>query len=368
MAITKTQTVIFMGIGAICRTFFKWSQLLEQVGDIKIIALWDNNTLEYNSCLGGYTITHPQKNKSVDKIIIWPKEQYLTIKNQLIDDFNYNHELITNAEYIYRLIKNRIIDNHQNSSCPEMKKVLKYLYEQQYLLTYNYEFVEKYADYTAIDVKLDSNNGLYYHYWKNKKMYLSRQFDTVIKAQRYINALMIEQDVESPHYYRPHNNILSSSNTLIDAGAAEGFFALEYIDKVDKVFLIECDLGWLEALNETFRPYQDKVTIIDKKIGAYCDPETITLDAILNGSSFNILKLDVEGAEKDALLGAKSAFSKSNKFVAYICAYHKSEDEAFIDDFFTDNRYIVEKNGYMLFLADDTPKFELRRGVVTIVS
>jgi hypothetical protein len=49
------------------------------------------------------------------------------------------------------------------------------------------------------------------------------------------------------------------------------------------------------------------------------------LDDVLGGVEINLLKLDVEGAEADALCGAQTIISQSKPVIA-LSAYHKPQD------------------------------------------
>ena len=57
--------------------------------------------------------------------------------------------------------------------------------------------------------------------------------------------------------------------TLLDVGAAEGFFALSVIEHVKEIILFECDVEWIKALEATFKPWKDKVFIINKYVSKY---------------------------------------------------------------------------------------------------
>ncbi|NOQ30642.1 MAG: FkbM family methyltransferase [Helicobacteraceae bacterium] len=50
-----------------------------------------------------------------------------------------------------------------------------------------------------------------------------------------------------------------------------------------------------------------------------------TIDNILNTQSIDFIKLDIEGAEQDAIEGAKKCIEKDTPILA-ICIYHKAED------------------------------------------
>ena len=100
-------------------------------------------------------------------------------------------------------------------------------------------------------------------------------------------------------------------------------------------------------------------------MSANTDSEHTTLDDLVD-ESIDFLKMDIEGWETDALLGAKYTLMNSNCFCD-VCSYHRANDEENI-------RFILEKlgfetdvsRGYMLFMHDpyfyDTKDF--RRGIV----
>lgn len=50
-----------------------------------------------------------------------------------------------------------------------------------------------------------------------------------------------------------------------------------------------------------------------------------TIDALFSSTNLSIVKMDIEGAERDALLGGKNVFQRDNPILS-VCAYHKQED------------------------------------------
>jgi 16S rRNA A1518/A1519 N6-dimethyltransferase RsmA/KsgA/DIM1 with predicted DNA glycosylase/AP lyase activity len=54
------------------------------------------------------------------------------------------------------------------------------------------------------------------------------------------------------------------TSLVIDCGTAEGIFTLSVIDRASKVYCIECDPLWMEALEMTLQPYRDKVIVLNK--------------------------------------------------------------------------------------------------------
>lgn len=87
--------------------------------------------------------------------------------------------------------------------------------------------------------------------------------------------------------------------------------ALECIDIVEKAILIECNDIWKDdALTATFAPYKEKVKIIS----CYCcekeEINSTTLDNAVGEVDKLVIKMDIEGAEVNALKGAEKILKK----------------------------------------------------------
>ena len=80
------------------------------------------------------------------------------------------------------------------------------------------------------------------------------------------------------------------------------------------------------------------------------------LDGLLAGRPVTFLKLDVEGAEREALLGARSMIS-SNRPIVAVCVYHGPVDlweiPQIIHDFLPEHRLFLRQHqfdGYELVI------------------
>lgn len=114
---------------------------------------------------------------------------------------------------------------------------------------------------------------------------------------------------------------------MVDVGAAEGIFALDVIEMAGKIYLIEADEMWVEALRQTFRDYEDKVQIICGFLDSVSEGNRVSMDEIFEEEEINYIKMDIEGYEKPALLGAENTLRKSENLRCAICVYHCREDE-----------------------------------------
>ena len=182
-----------------------------------------------------------------------------------------------------------------------------------------------------------------------------------------INFVSLEQDLQSPHRYLEGDFDVQEGDIVIDAGVAEGNFALDIVDRAKKVYLVECEHMWIEALNKTFEPWADKVVIIEKMLGDTDDENHISIDSFVEEGHINFLKLDVEGAEIPALKGASGVLENSRKVKCAVCAYHCKNAERDICRLLENYHfYTSTTKGYMFFKEDIDSWIdgELRHGIV----
>ncbi len=262
-----------------------------------------------------------------------------------------------------RIVRERILTyyltNH-SEICPDEKPVIEYLKRNKISLL-PYEFNRKYS---KIDIKLrfDRNNKLYYTIFNNNKLYFRRDW-TRLEIKRYFKNLLAEQDLESPHRYLTNDFDLKAGLIVIDIGSAEGLFALMVIDIVKEIFLIEPDNFWYEALQATFAPWQDKVTIINKFASDNNDKNyQIILDNYLSNKTIDFIKIDAEGNEKEILLGAKNILSRNHMLKVVVASYHHKDDWIRIKEILEESGFQVSySNGYALFYYEPDLQYPFLR-------
>lgn len=218
----------------------------------------------------------------------------------------------------------------------------------------------------SIDVEFDDEHKLFYAKLNQRRLYLRKSVTSADEARRYVLGILREQDMNSPHRYVPEGVHLHGR--LIDLGAAEGWFAFNYQDEVDDIFLVEYDDEWIEALKLTFKD-RSNVHIIKKYISDVNQGMEITMDTLLKEypGKVGCVKMDIEGAEQKCLAGAKKMVRDNPQCVYFICTYHKKEDETVIKKIF-ENRNIEMSKGYMLMYESndfETPFF--RKGVMRVL-
>lgn len=216
-----------------------------------------------------------------------------------------------------------------NSPCVKEYKYIKEYGYARHLFNFRHEYQN-----IQIDVHEDQEKGLHYILHKgNKRLYFQRNL-TVNKIQNMYRELLIEQDIRSAHHYIDDISEVKG-RTFLDIGSAEGFSALDLIEEVKEVYLFEQDENWIEALNATFEPWKEKVTIVRKYISDYNDKDHQTLDDFFkNKTKENLfLKMDIEGEERKALLGSTELFQNASNLRFAICTYHLNDDKRVISSF-----------------------------------
>jgi precorrin-6B methylase 2 len=227
------------------------------------------------------------------------------------------------------------------------------------------------SEYRFRQVKLskDKKNNLHYITTDNGyRLYFGRNTSKAHIKEMY-NNLCMEQDHRSPHNYCFDNLQITPDTILADIGASEGFFTLQFIDKIKKAYLFESDPEWIEALQATFQPWKDKTVIINKYISNTDNNNNITLDKYFHlKPKPTIIKLDIEGSEQKALEGAAGLLHNSAISDILVATYHRREDAETLPQLLKNNNYTVKLSpGYMLLthqtgFVPDAP-FEFRKGI-----
>ena len=275
------------------------------------------------------------------------------IMKQLSDEYGVKEDKMHFVEPVLPILEERLRKRYeiQMSNLElvsgELKTVLTYL-KNNPLRMYCYSFYNEYL-HKKPQVQFDAAKGLYYGIYNGKKMYFSGKLNTHQKAMAYFNAVTMEQDSRSPHCYWKNENINHISGIGIDAGAAEGVFALRIIEQIEHIYLVEADVQWGEALKYTFEPYQDRVTIIRKFVGIDDAGDNARLDTLICSKKIDFMKLDIEGMELDALQGAEKILL-DNRVQLAVCVYHHQRDNELISQWLQERGYHLQ-NSYGLVVC-----------------
>jgi hypothetical protein len=333
------------------------------IRDYDIIAFTDNNEkfwgLEYN----GVPIVSPAeiKNMKFDKIIIG-SSHIQEITKQIKDELLADEDQIITYKDIENKIKEQVIEKYKSSKDPEINHVVQY-YRNNELNIFGY-----YKGKRERDLVYRDENHQPYIIFEGHRMYFPMDYKFLkVDGKEFVNGILYEQGEGSPHRYirDKEDELVGQDKIIVDAGVCEGNFALKYIEKAKKIYLIECDPRWLRVLRLTFAPFKDKVVFCDKFLTRYESKTTTTIDALVK-EKIDFLKMDIEGTEVDALLGAKETLRNSKASCA-ICCYHRQNDEENIRFILNSLGYSTETStGYMFFPYDENivDTLDLRRGII----
>lgn len=237
-------------------------------------------------------------------------------------------------------------------------------------LVYPYTFYNEYNQ-ESIKVELDQDIGLGYVTFSNGRRLYYPSSDMKWIAYK-ANGLFMEQDTNSPHrYFCKSFPCPQNDEIFIDVGAAEGGEALEVVDKAKSIILIEKSKGWVNCLKQTFKKElkESKVKLIEAYVSNNSENGNIRIDDIVRKGEKYVLKMDIEGAEMQALYGAKRLLETEN-VRCVICIYHKKDDIKNITHFFEDLGYEYEfSEGWCLNFGISFSKFGdkkdyFRKGVI----
>jgi hypothetical protein len=227
------------------------------------------------------------------------------------------------------------------------------------ITSYPYPYRLKYEN-MPVDVQLDTKNSLRYVLHNGRKLYFPTNYSEEKIVVLY-RSLITEQDKDCAHRYVESYGELKGM-TLLDIGSAEGIFALDTIEYTSMVYLFECEKFWIEALNATFEPWSYKVEIIEKYVGDQVKGIYTTIDSFLDGKNNNhvFLKMDIEGAEKQALKGCVNTLKNGQCVRCAVTTYHRPEDPEEIAAFFNALGYKTEFTKGMLFWGKRLSKALIR--------
>lgn len=254
---------------------------------------------------------------------------------------------ISNSKYKTRIIKD--LHSRINSLDEDELKIYHYLLKHN-ICSLPYDFALKY-NWHDINVSIDNTTKLPYIATKYGKLFFPKSMD-IFRIKHVYNNLLIEQDIASPHCYRTMYPYSLSNKTLADIGCAEGNYALENIRDVKHLYLFECDSLWIPALQATFAPWKNKVTIINKYIGTNTSKEQIQINDYFADKHVDLVKVDVEGAELEVLKSGYNVWIKQAPDIL-ICTYHHENDDIILNQYLERFAYCSKvSKGYMFYMQD----------------
>jgi hypothetical protein len=355
--------IVFWASGHIAEYTVKLDMLKKLPHDVEVMGFADNDKAKWGKDIGGYTILSPSQVKelNVDSIIILSDDHFAEIYNMLV---NWLHIAPTKIKRRVHLLKLMLINKYSDTDDREIHEILKY-WENHEIGIYN-QYVQRGNEIN--DVYWDNIENMPYIVFEDKRMYFPYNYNRFVEldgGKKVYKDLMCEQQPTSPHLYIKGDIKIDVGDVIVDAGVCEGNFALRYVEKASKVYLIEGDRKWFRPLEKTFEKFKDKVILCKCFLGRGDTERHTCLDSIVKGR-LDFLKMDIEGSEVDALIGGRQTLM-NNDVKCSICSYHRINDEHAIADILRAYGYKTShSDGYMVFWPDkdiwSCP--ELRRGIV----
>lgn len=351
---------IIFGTGVVGR------RVVKQLGNMGIrpVAFCDNNSKLWGTELMDTPVVSPSdiKNLQYDIILVSTTDYHDAVYSQLVNELKTDSNKIKYWDYFLR---EEFLDYYSDKLyglSEEEKQIYNEVLKKDRLEVFNYSFVKKYNKQNIAVLK-DEAAGLYYYNYHNRKMYLSRSYDTADKARKYVYSILVEQDMDSPHRYMD-DQFEFEGGTVLDAGVAEGNFSLDLVEKARHIVMVETDPLWIEALNHTFAPYKDKVTLLNQFLSNKVDTDKTTIDEISKTFHIDFIKMDIEGSEIEALQGGAETLKNGSCRKLAVCSYHNIEDEKRIRALLESDYHVSTTEGYMLFPYNENQMARMVRGIV----
>lgn len=197
-------------------------------------------------------------------------------------------------------------------------------------------------------IKLKENEGIVALTSRERKELLIKTYGTGhVWNCAFMERLVGSAGLQYRDIFEPVENEI-----LVNAGSYDGRTDLEFLvwggDKIKRIYAFEADSSNAEKCKEFIKEYCDeRVVLIPKGCwnettqlfissgagtpGGHLEEtgenvvDVTTIDSVVNGEKVTFIKMDIEGAELNALKGAKNTIIKNRPRLA-ICVYHKYAD------------------------------------------
>ncbi len=351
---------VIWGCGGTAKDFLRKPILSERYG---IVCFTDSNPDLWGKKVNDrYPIVSPDQISDFKyDILIICSLYYEQIIEKLDQEKQIDLKKVVSYKELEREICDRIIRKYQDSKDAEIKKEVEAFKEGN--LSIFGSFAPMYSFFSEV---IRDDMGHPYIWFEDKKMYFPDDYDFQIKeGKEVVPDILYEQKDGSPHQYLPEGHKIDDGAVILDAGVCEGNFALRYVEKASKIYLVEADEKWMKVLEKTFEPFRDKVVFCNKFLSGRTNAKEITTDDLVRGQ-LDFLKMDIEGSEVYALLGAAETL-KRNSVQCAVCAYHRQNDDKYITHLLQSYGYkTTPSKGYVFFSYDEciSDTIDLRRGVI----
>ncbi len=267
----------------------------------------------------------------------------------------------TDAEFwdIYEYFKYVDINDIFQETLQKFMALPEGLRIEYFALPYRYTFLKNKIDYSCNDFSLIAQhvelmvNGIEKYKWLYERLEDNRSKMVLNGVVRYwfefdLSKLSALCETTFSDYYDMDILECGEEDVIVDVGAYTGDSVLEYIytyGKYKKIYAYEITPCTYQTLLQNISGYQNIIPLQkgvgsqkgkmfldeDKQRGGNCllgegeiPVEVVTLDEDIK-EPVTVIKMDIEGAEKDAILGAESHIRKE-KPKLLISSYHIPED------------------------------------------
>lgn len=342
-------------------------EFCKRLGDIRVVEIWDHHPQAGEILLQGehIPVCLPHALEKRLPVYIIPERFAQEIRTQLLAETNLSREDLFSWQDIFDDVRQEMIHRYHHSKDAQLRTCASYMERLGKLQAFNNDFADEYtSDRRPVHVDWDEDAGLWYTDWHGRCLFMKRGA-TQREAEGYFRTILCEQDRRSPHHY-PVDWEAFPADVVLVCGAAEGFFALDAIGHTKEVYIFEVDDDWLDALRHTFADARDtRVHIIDKFVGNYEDEKHATIDELALSGKRLLVKMDIEGAERDALAGMECTIEQNEAVRVIACAYHRHGDAPQIASYLLERHFEVQySDGYMWFPYESRIQAELRHGLV----
>lgn len=356
--------IILFGAG---RALSSCLDFCRALGGICVVEIWDHHPQMAEVVYGGERVPvclpHPLEKKM--PVYIIPVRFEREIRAQLRTETNLSDADVYSWENILDGYRQEMIFRYERSLDARLRACAAHMKQTKKLDVFNDDFADAYApERMEESVSFDGAAGLWYTDWHGHRLYMKRGA-TQHEAAGYFRTIRCEQDGRSPHHY-PLDFEAFPADVVLDCGAAEGFFALDAVGHAKEIYLFDNDDDWIAALQQTFaNTGNTDVHIIRKLVGDFVDEEHVTIDSLHLSGRRILVKMDIEGAEREALHGMACTMERNNAIRILACAYHRHGDAEAIAAFLLHRRFDVRcSEGYMWFPCEPHVEAELRHALV----
>ncbi|MCM1541796.1 MAG: FkbM family methyltransferase [Blautia sp.] len=176
-----------------------------------------------------------------------------------------------------------------------------------------------------------------------------RVFENILRYRASYNRKYLRGIIDGGQYFDKDIMRFSDDEVMVDCGAYIGDTIEEFVKRNSEykhIYALEPDNNIIAFLKENARSAKDRLTIFP--VAAWSKKETLSfaddgigtghvgrgggrrieadsIDNLLSGAYVSFIKMDIEGAEMEALTGACRTIQENKPKLA-ICIYHKYED------------------------------------------